>query len=233
MLEHAIEKRSKILVPSSGIGKTQEFVYMLFRIFQADRSKAIPVYLDSPFAANNTFIFKLHLECFNPEAAKFLHHNVNPLGFDDLHLISSKEDSQRLNFKHGPGIIITSSPSCESGRILHHLIHNIQNPDTIVLMVGMCAEDTLGAKLVKKEPMVRIFGEQFQMRADIRVIRLSGHADCNDLDSFCNHFARDKMKEIFLVHGDLGQLEKFRSRLLAKEFKSVTIPEDRMTVELA
>jgi metallo-beta-lactamase family protein len=233
VLNRAIEKKSKIIVPSSGIGKTQEFVYMLFRIFQEDRTKAIPIYLDSPFAANNTFLFKLHLECFNPEAADYLHRNVNPLGFDGLHLVSSKEDSQRLNAAHGPCIIITSSPMCESGRVLHHLAHNIGNPDNLVLMVGVCAEDTLGAKLIRKEPVVRILRNSFQVRADVRVIRLSGHADCNDLDAFCGNLSRDKVKGIFLVHGEYGELEKFKARLTEKEFKNVSIPEDKATAELA
>jgi metallo-beta-lactamase family protein len=232
LLDCAIAKKSKVIVPSSGIGKTQEFVYMLFRIFQANPSQAIPVYLDSPFAANNTFLFRLHLECFDPEAAAYLHNNVNPLGYDELHLVSSKEDSQRLNFKHGPCIIITSSPMCESGRVLHHLAHNIENPDNIILMVGACAEDTLGARLVRKEPMVRIFRDQYRVRADVRVIRLSGHADADDLVDFCAHLSRDKMKEIFLVHGDLGQLEKFKERLIEKDFKKVTIPEDRSVFQL-
>lgn len=232
LLDHAIEKKSKVLVPSSGIGKTQEFVYMLFRIFQANLSKAIPVYLDSPFAGNNTFLFRLHLECFDPEAAEYLHNNVNPLGFDELLIVSSKEDSQRLNYKHGPCIIITSSPMCESGRILHHLAHNIENPDNTILMVGACAEDTLGARLVRRDPVVRIFRDQYRVRADVREIRLSGHADSDDLVNFCGNFSRDKMKEIFLVHGELGQLEKFKDRLIETGFKKVTIPEDRSIFQL-
>jgi metallo-beta-lactamase family protein len=226
LLDTAIAKRSKVIVPSSGIGKTQELVYMLFRLFQADESRAVPIYLDSPFAANNTFLFKLHLECFNSEAADYLINNVNPLGFEDLHLVSSREDSMRLNTKRGPCIVITSSPMCESGRVLHHLAHNIENPDTIVLMVGMTAENTLGAKLVNRDPVVKIFGKQYQVRADVRVIRLSGHADARELSSFCGHFSRERMKSIFLVHGELAQLEPFRQRLVDSGFGRVTIPED-------
>ena len=232
LVETAIENKSKVIVPSSGIGKTQELVYMLFRLFQADRSKAIPIYLDSPFAANNTFLFKLHLECFEPEAAEFLLHNVNPLGFNDLHLIASREDSIRLNNKRGPCIIITSSPMCESGRVLHHLARNIENPRTIILMVGATAENTLGARLVAKEPVVNILGDSYRLRADVRVIRLSGHADADELISFCDHFDREKTKHIFLVHGELAQLEPFKSRLAEYRFQNVTIPEDLAGIRL-
>jgi metallo-beta-lactamase family protein len=232
LIETAISKGSKVIVPSSGIGKTQELVYMLFQLFQADPSKAIPIYLDSPFAANNTFLFKLHLECFEPEAADFLINNVNPLGFDELHLIASRDDSIRLNHKRGPCIIITSSPMCESGRVLHHLAHNIENPHTIVLMVGATAENTLGARLVAKEPVVKIHGTNYHVRADVRVIRLSGHADANELTSFCDHFDRQSMRNIFLVHGELGQLEQFKSRLTETRFQNVAIPEDLASVQL-
>jgi metallo-beta-lactamase family protein len=233
LLSDAIERRSKVIVPSSGIGKTQELLCLLFRIFQAESSLAIPVYLDSPFAANNTYLFKLHLECFDSEAAGYLHNNINPLGFDDLHLVSSKEDSQRLNYKHGPCLIITSSPMCESGRVLHHLSHNVENPDNMILIVGACAEDTLGYRLMRKDPVIRIFRDQYRLRADVRVIRLSGHADSDDLVRFCGNLSRERMREMFLVHGDFGQLKQFRSRLLENGFGNVTIPEDRQTVSLS
>ena len=233
LVETAIARKSKVIVPSSGIGKTQELVYMLFRLFQTDPHMAIPIYLDSPFAANNTFLFKLHLECFNPEAADYLINNVNPLGFEDLHLTASREDSMRLNHKRGPCIILTSSPMCESGRVLHHLAHNIENPDTIVLMVGMTAENTLGARLVNHEPMVRILGESYQVRADVRVIRLSGHADAHELCAFCGHLDRERLKQVFLVHGEPDQLEALRKRLADQGIERVTIPEDLSSHELA
>jgi metallo-beta-lactamase family protein len=121
---------------------------------------------------------------------------------------------------------------CQSGRVLHHLAHNIENPKDIILMVGAMLKIPWGARLVAKEPVVKILGENYHVRADVRVIRLSGHADANELMSFCDHFDRNTMKHIFLVHGEIAQLETFKSRLAESSFQNVVIPEDLSGVRL-
>ena len=143
------------------------------------------------------------------------------------------EDSKRLNDKAGPLMIISASGMAETGRILHHLANNIENENNIIMMVGYCAEHTLGKKLIEKQPEVKIFGEEYRLKAEVVVMNsLSAHADSNELTDYCAHFDKEKMKDIFIVHGDFDQQQKFAARLKQAGFKKITIPEKGDVLEV-
>lgn len=221
----ATDRKAKIIVPSFSVGRTQELVYALNNIFERNEVQRIPVYVDSPLSVNATDIFKLHPECFDLETLQFLIRHQDPFGFNKLTYIKDVEESKKLNDISGPCMIISSSGMAEAGRILHHLANNIENPDNIILMVGYCAEQTLGKKLIMKEPVVRIFGEEYSVNAEVIVMNsLSAHADGNELLGYLEQFDKSRLQKIFLVHGDPDQQQKFRERLIQKEFTEIYVP---------
>jgi metallo-beta-lactamase family protein len=226
VIKKAYQRNAKIIVPSFSVGRTQELVYLLNKIFLAEKAPRIPVYVDSPLSVNATEIFRLHPECFDFETSQFLLKNKDPFGFGMLTYITDVEDSKELNSHSGPFMIISSSGMAEAGRILHHLANNIDNPNNIVLIVGYSAEHTLGRKIVEREPVVKIFGEEHNLKAEIVVMNsLSAHADSNELIDYCNKLDKSRMQNLFLVHGDFDQQEKFKQRLNSIGYKNVTIPE--------
>ena len=113
---------------------------------------------------------------------------------------------------------------CEAGRILHHLRYSIENPNNTILIVGFMAEHTLGRKLVDREEKIKIFGDEYDLKA--RVVKLnsfSGHADKNDLMNFAQQVGRQA--DVFLVHGEEPQSQPFAASLRGAGFKDVTVPE--------
>ncbi|MDP2303878.1 MAG: MBL fold metallo-hydrolase [Ignavibacteria bacterium] len=225
VLLKAVARKAKIIVPSFSVGRTQELVMVLNKIFEKKAVPKFPIFVDSPLSVNATAIFRLHPECFDFETSQFLLNNHDPFGFDNLTYITDVEESKRLNDLDGPCMIISSSGMAEAGRILHHLANNIQNPNNIVLIVGYSAEHTLGRRIVEREPDVKIFGEEYKLNAEVIVLNsLSAHADSNELTDYCSNFDRSKMQNIFLVHGDFDQQEKFKKRLQEIDFKNVIIP---------
>jgi metallo-beta-lactamase family protein len=108
-------------------------------------------------------------------------------------------------------VIISSSGMCEGGRILHHLRNNIEDPRNTILITGYSAEHTLGRKIVERMPSVKIFGEEFQLKAEVIVLNsLSAHADKNELLHYHGQFNKETLVGSFLVHGDQDQTEKLR-----------------------
>jgi metallo-beta-lactamase family protein len=100
-------------------------------------------------------------------------------------------------------VIISASGMCEAGRILHHLRNNVEDPRNTVMMVGYCAEHTLGRRIIDREPEIRIFGEPFRLRAQVEVMNAySAHADHDELLRFVGHLDARRLRRIFLVHGD-------------------------------
>lgn len=233
VIEKAIERKGKIIVPAFSVGRTQEVVFALNKIFEKQLVPRIPVYVDSPLSVNATEVFRMHPECFDNETVQFMIKHEDPFGFNKLNYITDVEDSKRLNEQTGPCMIISSSGMCEAGRVLHHLANNIENPNNIVLIVGYTAEHTLGRKLVNKEPVVPIFGEDYNLKAEVIVLNsFSGHADANELFNYCSSLDRERIQKLFLVHGEIEQQEFFQKRLSDNGFNNVIIPQkgDKFTI---
>ncbi len=225
VVRKAISNKSKIIIPAFSVGRTQEIVYALHRIFDNNKAPRIPVYVDSPLAVNATDVFRLHPECFDTETNEFLQKNEDPFGFSRLTYIISSDESKKLNSINGPCIIISSSGMCEAGRVLHHLANNIENPNSIILMVGYSAENTLGRKLIDGEKKVSIFGEEYNVEAEVIVMQsYSAHADENELIAYTSQLDKNQMQQIFLVHGEIDQQEIFKKHLEASGFKKILIP---------
>jgi len=225
VLTKAIARKAKIIVPSFSVGRTQELVFMLNQIFEKGIVPHIPIYVDSPLSVNTTAIFRMHPECFDKETIAFMHQHHDPFGFEKLKYITDVEDSKALNDIEGPVMILSASGMAEAGRIQHHLANNIANPNNIVLIVGYCAEHTLGRRIVERQPEVKIFGEVYPLNAEVIVINsLSAHADSNELLDYCTKFDKEKLKNFFVVHGDEDQQIKFRERLQGVGIQNVTIP---------
>jgi metallo-beta-lactamase family protein len=233
VLKKAVTNKSKVIVPSFSVGRTQEIVYILHNIFEAHPELRIPIYVDSPLSVNATEVFRQHPECFDFETSRFIMKHEDPFGFNLLNYITSVDSSKALNDMRGPIMIISSSGMAEAGRIQHHLANNIQDPNNMVLMVGYCAEHTLGRKIIEGEKELHILGETYQMKAEVILFNsLSAHADSNELVDYCKTLDTTKMKKVFLVHGDIDQQEKFKVRLNEVGFKNVEIPKKGEVFEI-
>ncbi len=224
VINRTAKRGGKILIPAFAVERTQEIVYHLNLLWQKKLIPDMPIYVDSPLSANVTEVFMNHPECFDQETFReFLENRKNPFGFGKLQYTHSVEESKALNELQGPAIIISASGMCENGRILHHLRNNIEDPRNTVMIVGFMAKDTLGRKILEKQPIVNIFGEPFNLRAEVvRMDAFSGHADRNDLIEYIGKI--EGLKKIFLVHGEEEQSEKFKLALNEKGFKDVILP---------
>ena len=225
VIKEAVGRNGKIIIPAFSLERTQEIVYAFHKIFENQAAPRIPIYVDSPLSTNATEVFRNHPECFDEETIQFMKKYDDPFGFNKLTYITDVEDSKALNDAKGPMVIISASGMAETGRILHHLANNIEDPKNIILMVGYCAENTLGRKLIEKEKIVKILGEDKSVNAEVIVMNsLSAHADSDELTNYCKQFDKEKMEKIFLVHGDFDQQEKFAARLNAIGFDKIIIP---------
>jgi metallo-beta-lactamase family protein len=210
----------KIVVPSFAIERTQEMIFFIHLLNDQKRIPKIPIYVDSPMAVNATSVFRMHQECFDEETKKaFTDHAANPFGFNELHYITDKEESQKLNDLRTPAMIISSSGMCESGRILHHLAHTIGDSRNTILVVGYMAENTLGRKIVEKWARVPIFDESFSLNAEVKVLNsFSGHADYNEILDYVSRLDANRLKKIFLVHGEKAAQENLKRLLEEKKY---------------
>ncbi len=223
----------KVIIPAFAVGRTQELVYSLNRLVSSGRLKHVPVYVDSPLAVQASQIFEKHPECYDAETLQFIRTGKHPaLEFDGLKYVHSVEESKALNNMKEPMIIISASGMAEVGRILHHLKNNIEDPRNSILIVGWQAPYTLGRHLADREPTVRIFGEEYRVRAEVVTIGgLSAHAGQNFLTEYALA-VKDTVKEVILVHGEADAASAFEDRLRASGIDRVIYPDLYSELEL-
>jgi metallo-beta-lactamase family protein len=220
------DRKGKIIIPAFAVGRTQLLVYVLHKLFDQNRIPEIPIYVDSPLALNATKVFREHPECFDRETNRiFLESGDDPFGFGRLKYITTVDQSKELNDMHEPVIIISASGMAEGGRILHHLANNIGNPNNLVLFVGYAAEHTLARKIMDGMEKVNILGEEHSVKCQIKTMDyFSGHADQNELIDYLRLNPTNKLKNIFLVHGEEEQALPLKEKILQKGYKNVDFP---------
>lgn len=224
VVKRTAARGGRIIVPAFAVGRTQQLVLLLHQLANEKKIPNIPIFVDSPLAVNVTSVHRDHPECFDEETLEYLRNGLDPFGFRRLVYIREVAESKNLNGLHGPFVVISASGMCEAGRILHHLRNNIEDPRNTVLITGFQAQDTLGRKLVEKQPEVNIFGEPMRVRAEIASLdELSGHADYSELIEWVKPMV-PKLKRVFLVHGEPTQQEAFAKLLKATYGLNVEIP---------
>jgi len=224
--ETCVQKGGKLIIPSFSVGRTQEIVYSLNNFYNERRLPKVDIYVDSPLSVNATNIFRMHPECFNESLLKVMETDPDPFGFNSLHYTQSSEESKRLNDTKKPCVIISASGMMEAGRVKHHLANSISNPQNTILAVGYCAPSTLGAKILRGDKQVSIFGNLLDVKADIRRIEaFSGHADYKEIISFLKCQNPKQIKKTFIVHGDYKVQQHFQGEIEKEGFKNIEIPD--------
>lgn len=233
IVNEAWQRRGSIIIPAFAVGRTQQIILSLNTLYQAGEIPAMPVFVDSPLAINATEIFRLHPEVFDEETLAFMEQGNNPFRFDSLRYTRTVEESKMASAFTDPAIIISASGMMENGRILHHLKGRIGDPRNTILVTGWQAPYTLGRQLVNGEKEVKIFGEEYQVRANIEVITgLSGHADRNELLAWAGAMKK-KPSRTFVVHGEFEVATDFASALSSElGFSNVIVPEMHQAFDL-
>jgi metallo-beta-lactamase family protein len=233
VVKRTVERGGKVIVPAFAVGRTQELVYYLNQMMQDGDVPQAPVYVDSPLAVNATQIFKNHLECFDEETAQFVLEARHPaLDFKMLTYVKSVDESKALNDIKEPMIIISASGMAETGRIVHHIRNNIENPKNTICIVSWQAPNTMGRRLADREPQVNIFGEVYKRKCDVATIGgLSGHAGQDLLVKYAMN-VKDSVKQIFLVHGEEKQAMTLTGLLKEQKLDHVHYPDLHESVEV-
>jgi len=233
IIKSAIANGSKIIVPAFSLGRTQELIYSLHRLFDKDGIPQLPIYIDSPLSIDILEVFNRYTEYFDEETWNdFGARGDKPFIFDNLKYIQSADESKALNSKRGPFMVISASGMCEGGRIRHHLLNNIGDPNNYILITGYQAEHTLGRKIQEGVSPVNILGGSYEVRAKIITLReFSAHADQTGL---MNYFEKIKgLKRLYLVHTESPQDQVFKDLAKARHPNlDIEIPSSGMVVEL-
>ena len=232
ILNDAWRNQSVVLVPSFSIGRTQELLFYMRRLQNAGRMPRMPIYVDSPMATLVTNVYQKATSEHDEDMRLSVEQGLSELEPDGLVFTRDRRQSQELNSRPGPFVVIAGSGMANGGRIVHHLLHHLDDPNAIILFTGYQAEGTLGRSLLEGHPEVRILRQEVQVKARIeRMNALSAHADQGEIMHWLKNF-KSPPRTTFLVHGELTSQEALKAKIEEELGWHVEIPSVGQSFDL-
>lgn len=202
--EKTVQRGGTLVIPSFAVGRAQELLYYFWKLKQAGRLSAVPIFLDSPMAIDATTMMSRHMD----------DHKLTPDEAREAYKIAryteDVEDSKAINNNPYPKVIISASGMATGGRILHHLKNYAPDMKNTILLAGFQAAGTRGRALREGAKELKIHGMWVPVNAEVaQMDTLSGHADAKELIRWLSGF-RIPPKKTFIVHGEPDASEALR-----------------------
>lgn len=229
-VQRIIRQRGRLILPSFAVGRTQTMLWYLFKLIQEKQVPALNVYIDSPMGVEVSKATTDHSDLWDDETTALMKFP----GVNDaqrrVKFASNSQQSREINADRGPCVIIASSPTCEFGRVLHHLKQSLEQKNDMVIFTGWIPPHTLGRRLQDGEKRVRVFDRFYDVHCEVRTLHgLSAHADGEELMSFLKPGIGPRTIA-HVVHGEPDQAEALATRLLAAGVQSASVPAMRSSV---
>jgi metallo-beta-lactamase family protein len=228
--ETCIDKPGRLVIPAFSVGRTQAVLFTLNRLIEERNFPAIRVFTDSPMGRSSTKIYAKYLSYLNSEARSFQKEYDELFDFDNLVYLQTEKESNAIQNYHEPCVIISSSGMITGGRVEKHIADNISNSYATILLIGYSAEGTLGRQLLSGSETIKVKDREYKVNARIRKIDVfSGHADQLGLLGFIKNQQVDKLKKVFLTHGEEESMLEFSQEIQKIGFKEVILPAKNET----
>lgn len=231
VIRDTVARGGKLIVPAFAMGRVEELLYWIHRFEQEKRIPVLPVYVDSPMAAEALADYGRRINELDPEIRNG-QRQVSAFATARFHTVVSPLDSKQVTASREPAIVISASGMATGGRVLHHLKAALPDPKNTILFVGYQAAGTRGRDLVDGRTEVKIHGLFVPARAHIvKIDSMSAHADRDELLRWLATFPRAP-KTLFLVHGEPTPMDTLRRDIEQRFGWTVHCPERLETVAL-
>jgi metallo-beta-lactamase family protein len=233
ILNDAAQRDAPVLIPAFAVGRTQEIVYLIRELEEEKAIPILPVTVDSPMAAAATAAYASRKEEQDEEYTSVLTRQRHPLRTHSMMTASSREESKQLNDAKGARVIISASGMMTGGRVLHHAMRLVPDPDATIVFVGYQAAGTTGRRILEGEPEVKIMGQRVPVRCRIAKIGgFSAHADYAEVLRWLGGIESGVPREVFLTHGEPEAANAMAAHIKEKFGWNVHVPQYGEKVEL-
>lgn len=220
-----VDKGGKLIIPAFSVGRTQELLYSLNQLELEHRLPELSYFVDSPLSAKATTVIKSYKDEYNDRLQNILKVDDDPFQFKGLKHVETVEESKLVTEYKEPCVVISSSGTADAGRVKHHIFSCVDGESNAILMSGYCTTASLGGQLLSGAKNVEIFGDKCNVQAEVGQMKsLSAHGDQDDLVRFIGCQDSEKVKTVFLVHGEYLVQQELTARLARRGFEKVEMP---------
>ncbi|HEX5471543.1 MAG TPA: MBL fold metallo-hydrolase [Lacipirellulaceae bacterium] len=232
ILRDAQASGGKVIIPAFAVGRAQDLIFHIGEFLRNHQLKNINVYLDSPMARSVSALYSRYTNVYDARATELLSEHLQPLNFPGMSYIETVDESKQLNEAKGPMVVVAANGMCSGGRVMHHLLHNLPNPHTHVVIAGYQGQGTLGRRLVERANEVSIFGQRVSVHAKVHTLSgFSAHAGQTGLLNWAAPFQTSKPR-FFLTHGEDRPRTALHDKLQARFNLNSAMPHYGEVVEL-
>jgi metallo-beta-lactamase family protein len=233
IINDAAQRKAPVLIPAFAVGRTQEIVYLIRELEEEKAIPILPVSVDSPMAAAATQAYANRKEEHDEEYASVLAHKKHPLRTNSMITASSRQESKRLNDAKGARVIVSASGMMTGGRVLHHALRMVPDPEATIVFVGFQAAGTLGRRIQDGEPEVKIMKQWVPVRCRVAKIGgFSAHADYKEVLRWLDGMQTGVPRLTFLTHGEPEAANAMAAHIKQRFLWSVHVPQYGERVEL-
>lgn len=231
VIRDTVRRGGRLVIPSFAIGRVEEILYWIRRLEEEKRIPVVPVYVDSPMAAEALDYYRVRANELDPDTRP-ASREVSAFATSHFHIVATPEQSKALTARNEVSIIVSSSGMATGGRVLHHLKAVLPDGRNTVLFAGYQAGGTRGRDLVEGAAQVKIHGQLVPVHARIdRIDSMSAHADQSELLRWLRGVPTPP-RQLFLVHGEPGPMDALKARIQAEFGWPVTTPSHGDSVSL-
>ena len=232
VINESVNRGGVLIIPSFAVGRTQMLLFIIRELEEQGKIPSLPVFMDSPMAIGTTDVFNRWISDMSLASRILTLEGKNIFHPKQLHFCESRQQSKAINQHKEKAIIISASGMVTGGRILHHLIQRLPNPENTLLFIGYQAVGTRGRTIVNGEESVKIHGRHVPIKAKVETISgFSGHADYNEILAWLMGFNKPPLKT-FIVHGELDASKSLADKIRNKFGWDVEIPDFGDSFEL-
>ncbi len=202
VIEDTVKRNGILIIPTFSLEKAQIIIYEMNTLIEAGRIPVVPVYVDSPLAIKITEIYKEHSNDFNSETQAAVKRGDDIFNFPKLHFTSTSEESKQIFRTPNPKIVIAGSGMSNGGRIQHHEVNYLSDPNNTLLFIGYQAAGSAGRQIEDGARSINLLGQNVQIKCQIaKIDGFSSHKDSEHLFQFVENTA-DTVKKVFVVMGE-------------------------------
>jgi metallo-beta-lactamase family protein len=233
IINDAEQRNAPVLIPAFAVGRTQEILYLIRELEDEKAIPVLPVSVDSPMAAAATAAYANRKEEHDEDYASILMQKRHPLRTHSMVTATSREESKKLNAAKGARVIVSASGMMTGGRVLHHALRMVPDPEATIVFVGYQAAGTTGRRILDGEPEVKILKQWLPVRCRVAKIGgFSAHADYSEVLRWLEGMQTSVPRNTFPTHGEPEAANAMAGHIKERFGWNVHVPQYGERVEL-